>query len=152
MHILINVIILQIVFIFIKELLSVKYSPWKLKKNWNNHFVTREPQEDWDYKATERQQDYRLLGGTAFEGLGGVPKELSSIRKASDYKLRSHQSGLRERPMPENNKSDTEEKCSISTASRMIKKNERKKSEIFQETSGWVQQWFRRLWRGAPVY
>ena len=69
---------------------------------------TRGLGEIWDFKIDERQQNDCLSGGTAFEDFR-VSKGLSSIRKTTGYKPRSHQKGLRKRPIPENEKTGTEE-------------------------------------------
>ena len=56
--------------------------------------VTRRIQENWDFKATERQENDCSSGGTTFEGIR-VPKGSSSVRKTSGYKPRCHQKSLR---------------------------------------------------------
>ena len=57
----------------------------------------------------------------------------------------------RRRPMPENDKAAIEEENFCLHRIQDGQKDGREKSETFQETSSWVQQGLKSVWRRAPV-
>ena len=63
-----------------------------------------------------------------------IPKGSSLIKKSSSYEPRSHQKGLRRRPMLENDNTGTKEEKSNLHCIQDGKKDGRKKSETFQKT------------------